>query len=199
MNILLSFNSNYFLPALVLLRSLLMNNRWCANITVYVLYLELTQEEIRRFSEAAEEFGNGRAVFVRVPEDAFADVPLHLHWISRETYYRLLAQELLPESVERILYLDVDMIVCGSLEEFYWQDFEGNLLVACCSYNAFTPVPEVLRQLTLPDDCIYFNAGVLLYNLKGQRQEIDPEIYREYPVLFYKQLKYGDQDVLNAV
>lgn len=199
MNILLSFNSNYFLPALVLLRSLLMNNRWCENITVYVLYLELTEEEIRRFSDAAREFGNGQAVFVRVPEDAFADAPLHLKWISRETYYRLLAQELLPESVERILYLDVDMIVCGSLEEFYWQDFEGNLLVACCSYRAFTPVPEVLRQLTLPDDCIYFNAGVLLYDLKGQRREIDPEIYREYPVLFYKQLKYGDQDVLNAV
>ena len=148
MNILLSFNSNYFLPALVLLRSLLLNNRWCENITVYVMYLELTEEEIRRFSDAAREFGNGQAVFVRVTEDAFADAPLHLHWISRETYYRLLAQELLPESVERILYLDVDMIVCGSLEEFYWQDFEGNLLVACCSYKAFTPVPEVLRQLT---------------------------------------------------
>lgn len=199
MNILLAFNSHYFLPALVLLRSLLINNQWCPEIVIYVMYLDLKEEEIQRFSRSAREWGNARVEFIRVPEDAFADAPLHLKWISRETYYRLLAQEMLPQSVKRLLYLDVDMIVMGSLEEFYHQDLEDNLLVACCSYSSFKPVPEVLRQLTLPDDCIYFNAGVLLYDLEGQRREIDPAIYREYPVLFYKQLKYGDQDVLNAV
>lgn len=199
MNILLSFNSYYFLPALVLLRSLLVNNRWCPEIVIYVMYLDLTKEEIQRFSQSAKTWGNARVEFIRVPEDSFADAPLHLKWISRETYFRLLAQELLPESVERILYLDVDMIVMGSLETFYNQDMEDNLLVACCTYSAFKPEPHILQQLTLPDDCIYFNAGVLLYDLAGQRREIDPAIYREYPVLFYKQLKYGDQDVLNAV
>lgn len=39
----------------------------------------------------------------------------------------------------------------------------------------------------------------MLYDLAGQRREIDPNILYEYPVLFYKQLTYGDQDVLNAV
>lgn len=199
MNILLSFDSGYFLPALVLLRSLLLNNRWCGRITVYVLYLNLTDGEIRRFSAAAEEFGNGSAVFIRVPEDAFADAPLHLGWITRETYFRLLAQELLPETVERFLYLDVDTVVCGSLEEFYNQDFEGNLLVACASPRAFRPDARTMQQLTLPADTVYFNAGVLLHDLKAQRQEIDPAVYREYPVLFYNQLKFNDQDVLNAV
>lgn len=198
MNILLAFNSNYFLPALVLLKSLLVNNSWC-KITIYVLYLDLKEEEIRRFSDSAVQWGNARAEFIRVPEDAFCDAPLHLKWISRETYFRLLAQEILPRSVERILYLDVDMIIRGSLEAFYNQDLEGNLLAACCSHEAFKPDAHILRQLTLPDDTVYFNAGVLLYDLKGQREEIDPAIYREYPVLFYKQLRYGDQDVLNAV
>ena len=198
MNILLAFNSNYFLPALVLLKSLLVNNSWC-KITIYVLYLDLKEEEIRRFSDCAVQWGNARAEFIRVPEDAFCDAPLHLKWISRETYFRLLAQEVLPQSAERILYLDVDMIIRGSLEAFYNQDLEGNLLAACCSHEAFKPDAHILRQLTLPDDTVYFNAGLLLYDLKGQREEIDPAIYREYPVLFYKQLRYGDQDVLNAV
>ena len=99
MNILLTFNSNYFLPALVLLRSLLVNNRRCPEIVIYVMYLDLKEKEILRFSRSAEEWGNARAVFIRVPEDAFTDAPLHLKWISRETYYRLLAQEMLPETV----------------------------------------------------------------------------------------------------
>lgn len=199
MNILLSFNSNYYMPALVLLQSLLVNNQWCKDIRVYVLYADLKPEEIQRFSLVAEESGIAKAIFLEVSPDKFQDAPLHLKWITRETYYRLLAQEMLPESVERVLYLDVDMIVMGSLEEFYNQDFEGKLLVACKRHGPGWVDPKRLEQLTLPKDTIYFNAGTLLYDLAGQRREIDPNILYEYPVLFYKQLKYGDQDVLNAV
>ena len=199
MNILLSFNSNYYMAALVLLQSLLVNNQWCKKIRVYVLYADLKPQEIQRFSQLAEESGIAEAIFLPVSPDKFKDAPLHLKWISRETYYRLLAQEVLPESVERVLYLDVDMIVMGSLEEFYHQDFEGKLLVACNRYGLGGTDPKRLEQLTLPRDTIYFNAGTLLYDLAGQRQQIDPNILYEYPVLFYQQLKYGDQDVLNAV
>ena len=199
MNILLAFNSNYYMPALVLLKSLLVNNQWCREIRIYVLYSDLKPGEIRRFSQVAEESGIAKAIFLPVETDTFQDAPLHLKWISRETYYRLLAQEMLPESVERVLYLDVDMIVMGSLEEFYHQDFEGKLLVACNRYGPGWVDPKRLEQLTLPRDTIYFNAGTLLYDLAGQRQQIDPNILYEYPVLFYQQLKYGDQDVLNAV
>lgn len=199
MNILLAFNSNYYMPALVLLKSLLVNNQWCREIRIYVLYSDLKPGEMRRFSQVAEESGIAKAIFLPVETDTFQDAPLHLKWISRETYYRLLAQEMLPESVERVLYLDVDMIVMGSLEEFYHQDFEGKLLVACNRYGLGGVDPKRLEQLTLPRDTIYFNAGTLLYDLAGQRQQIDPNILYEYPVLFYQQLKYGDQDVLNAV
>ena len=199
MNILLAFNSNYYMPALVLLKSLLVNNQWCGEIRIYVLYSDLKPGEIRRFSQVAEESGIAKAIFLPVGTDTFKDAPLHLKWISRETYYRLLAQEMLPESVERVLYLDVDMIVMGSLEEFYHQDFEGKLLVACNRYGLGGTDPKRLEQLTLARDTIYFNAGALLYDLAGQRQQIDPNILYEYPVLFYQQLKYGDQDVLNAV
>lgn len=199
MNILLSFNSNYYMPALVLLQSLLVNNRWCKEIRVYVLYADLKPEEIQRFSQVAEESGIAKAIFLPVDPDKFKDAPLHLKWISRETYYRLLAQEMLPGDVERVLYLDVDMIVMGSLEEFYHQDLDGKLLVACNRHGPSGVDPQRLEQLTLPRDTIYFNAGTLLYDLRGQRREIDPSILYEYPVLFYKQLKYGDQDVLNAV
>ena len=199
MNILVCFNSNYYMPALVLLKSLLVNNRWCEEIRIYVLYADLKPEEIRRFSQVAEESGFAKAIFLPVGKDKFQDAPLHLKWITRETYYRLLAQDMLPADVERVLYLDVDMIVMGSLEEFYHQDFEGNLLVACNRWGPGGVDPKRLEQLTLPRDTIYFNAGTLLYDLAGQRREIDPGILYEYPVLFHKQLKYGDQDVLNAV
>ena len=96
MNILLAFNSNYYMPALVLLKSLLVNNQWCREIRIYVLYSDLKPGEIQRFSQVAEESGIAKAIFLPVETDTFKDAPLHLKWISRETYYRLLAQEMLP-------------------------------------------------------------------------------------------------------
>lgn len=199
MNILLAFNSNYYMPALVLLQSLIVNNRWCRDIRVYVLYSDLKAEEMSRFSQVAADSGIARAIFLKVNSEKFKNAPLHLKWISIETYYRLMAQEMLPQDVERVLYLDADMVVLGSLEEFYHQDFDGKLLVACNLHGSGYMSKERLAQLTLPPDTIYFNAGTLLYNLKGQRREIDPNILYEYPTLFYHQLKMGDQDVLNAV
>ena len=73
MNILLSFNSNYYMPALVLLRSLLVNNQWCKDIRVYVLYADLEPEEIQRFSLVAEESGIAKAFFLPVGADKFKD------------------------------------------------------------------------------------------------------------------------------
>ena len=54
MNILLAFNSNYYMPALVLLQSLLVNNRWCRDIRVFA---DLKADEMERFSRLAEECG----------------------------------------------------------------------------------------------------------------------------------------------
>lgn len=46
--------------------------------------------------------------------DCFKDVPLG-HW-SVEMFLRLIAFDLVSESIDRMLYLDGDMVVYGSLE-----------------------------------------------------------------------------------
>ncbi len=197
LNILLVFNSSYYMGASVLLYSIIKNNP--CNIKVYVFYSDLTEDEIRRFTDIAAESGRAEVIFIKITETYFDQAPLHLKWITKETYYRLMAQEKLPLEVKRFLYLDIDMIVTGSLEEFYNTEFGDALLVACSMAKPDEVDTKRLEQLTLPKDTIYFNAGVLLYNLEKQREEIDVKILYEYPILFYKQLKFQDQDVLNAV
>lgn len=165
MNILMAFNSEYCKPAMVTIYSLLCNHD--CEVVFYIIYSRLTEAEKDRISEITMAEGHGRCVFLQVVESTYADLPT-LEWISPETYYRLLAQKLLPESVDRILWLDADVVICGDITEFYHQDLEGNLLAACSvmdeeSYHAS------LNQLTLPPDARYFNAGVLLYDLEAQR------------------------------
>lgn len=180
MNILVAFNSDYFMAARVLQHSILKHNS--CQITMYVMYIDLTQQEILQFKDDADKSGHAEVVFIKIGEEQFDDAPLHCKWITKETYYRLLAQELMPEGMERFLYLDVDMVVMDSLEEFYHQDFEGKLLVACNAKKQGEIDPKILEQRTLPPDMVYFNAGTLLYNLKAQREMIDPQILHEYLV-----------------
>lgn len=195
MNILMAFNSSYCFPSAVTIGSLLKHNP--EPVTIYVIYSLLKKREMEWIEKLVTKSGHGKISFIRVPADAFEGLRL-MSWITKETYYRLLAQKLLPESVKRFLWLDSDVLVLRNLHDFYNQDLEGNLLAAASVIEEGT-INEGYRKLTLPADTRYFNAGVLLYDLEAQRERIDPEIYEKYIQAFSKQLKFGDQDVLNAV
>lgn len=195
MNILMAFNSSYYMPATVTIYSVLINNPY--PVTFYVLYSDLKDYETKRLKEIVTESGHGQIVFISVNKNSFEGLPV-LSWITKETYYRLLAQKLLPETVERFLWLDSDLLVLKDIMDFYRQDFEGNLLVAT-SVVKEGEIHEHYRQMSLPADLRYFNAGILLYDLKAQREKIDPDVYERYLKVFEKRLKFGDQDVLNAV
>lgn len=195
MNILMAFNENYFFPSLVTISSVLKHVP--EQVTFYIMYSQLRDEQKERLEQYAEESGHASVVYILIEPTAFEGLKL-LRWISKETYYRLLAQKLLPMSVERFLWLDSDVLVVKNLQDFYYQDFEGKLLVATSvqeenAYHAWYP------QITLPADTRYFNAGVLLHDLKAQREVIDANVYEQYVKYFNKQLKLADQDVLNAV
>ena len=163
MNILMAFNSEYCKPAMVTMYSLLCNHD--CEVVFYIIYSRLTEEEKDRISEITMAEGRGKCVFLPVAESTYADLPT-LEWISPETYYRLLAQKLLPESVDRILWLDADVVICGDITEFYHQDLDGNLLAVCSAVDEGS-YRASLNQLTLPPDARYFNAGVLLYDLEA--------------------------------
>lgn len=84
-----------------------------------------------------------------------------------ETYYRILGINLLPESVDRILYLDVDMVIRGSLNALYEMEL-GSAAFAVCEdiygiINGFHAANK--RRLRIPEQYSYFNAGVMLYNV----------------------------------
>lgn len=195
MNILMAFNSNYCFPSLVTIGSLFKHNE--EPVTIYVMYSVLTEEELSQLKKLVGSRGYDRLELLRVDEHAFEDLKT-MNWISKETYYRLLAQKLLPETVERFLWLDSDVLVLQNLHDFYYQDMEGKLLVATSVVEEGS-IHEHYRQMTLPKDTRYFNAGVLLYDLKAQRKVLDADIYENYLKVFAHRLRFADQDVLNAV
>ena len=162
---------------------------------VFVLHSDL-EESIQR---AMERDFQERVTFhfLQVPEELFADFPETARY-PRQIYYRLAAPLLLPRELDRILYLDVDVVVINSLRPFYEVDFEGSYFVGCTHTREFL---TKLNQARLQSDkaVAYINTGVLLMNLNVLRQVIRLEEISAYVREHEKALILPDQDILTAL
>ena len=65
-----------------------------------------------------------RLIDIKTGENEFADAPITDRH-PREMYFRRSAAKYLPESLDRILYLDPDIVVLGSVKELYETRLDG--------------------------------------------------------------------------
>ncbi|HBQ63952.1 MAG TPA: glycosyltransferase family 8 protein [Clostridiales bacterium] len=195
MNILITLNANYLKPLRVMLKSLFLNNPGDC-FTIYVMHSSLNEKELAELKAFIAANGS-RIEDVRVPRNCFAEAPV-LKRYPKEMYFRLLAHKLLPASLDRILYLDPDILVINPIRQLYNTPLDGYLYAAAS--HATKSVNEFSRLRLFPYDIsTYYNSGVLLMNLKRLHQEADEqEIYR-FVNDFRAKLMFPDQDVLNAL
>lgn len=120
------------------------------------------------------------------------------------TYYRLLIPDILYQ-FEKVLYLDSDIIVLGDISNLFRIDLGDKALGAVHEMNkkalyvSFMWGIKPCKELGIPLKSHYFNAGVLLMNLKKWREEnISKKIF-EYFENYEKYVYFHDQDGLNAV
>jgi lipopolysaccharide biosynthesis glycosyltransferase len=118
--------------------------------------------------------------------------------ITKETYYRLLLGDLLPKSVDRILYLDPDIVVIKPLDKLYNIDFNGNV-IAGAGHTGSVVEWFNKKRLSMPKSSKYINAGVLMVNVDGFRKVMNTQATFDYVNKMGAKLFQADQDVLNAL
>lgn len=121
---------------------------------------------------------------------------------SRIVYlYRCLSQMFsgfyLPPDIHKVLYLDCDLLVCGSIAELWNTDLDGSAIGAV--EDMWSGKQEKYSRLCYPKKHSYFNSGVLLINLDYFRWNDIGRAIAEYIAKYPERLKFIDQDVLNAV
>ena len=168
---------------------------------IYILQSDLTKQNCLALESFIKKHG-GEPHMICLPETFFDNAPTSIH-ITKQAYYRLLAQELLPDDVERILYLDLDIVITGSLTSLYNETFECNVedcfFVVCEGPGVSQKEWDIYDVLEIPYEYKYFNSGVLLMNLSLLREKFDTKILFEYIDSHNDSLKYHDQDTLNAL
>lgn len=175
----------------------LFNNSEKVDYQIYLL-----QKEALEANEALGAFCQQLGMTyhpVIIGENAFEKAPVSNRY-PETIYYRLLAQKYLPENLDRILYLDVDLLCINNILPLYNMEM-GNHLYAAASHVNDSSVANLVNKLRLHnfEAESYFNTGVLLINLEACRRVVDEEAILDYINQNAQTLILPDQDVLNAL
>jgi len=179
----------------IMLVSLLSNNK---NVEIYILTEYLTLKSIKILEDEVSQY-NGKLHLMNINSSVIDKFPMpkgsNLSHISRATYYRLLIPDILPDSIDKILYLDCDIIVNASIDNLWNVNLEG-YAIAAVKQIGYGFEAERLRY---PIKYGYFNAGVILMNLTFCRENRITEQFIKYISDNYSKILYHDQDTMNAV
>lgn len=194
MNLLFSIDNHFVRQLETVLLSIHFNTP-VKGIHVYVLQKGRLEKESELQAFCKRLHMTYHPVLVR--DELFVDAPVTDRYPTT-IYYRLLAHELLPISIHKILYLDADILCINDLQALYNMDL-GKNLYASAIHTGLTNTTEVINKIRLQnfDADGYYNSGVLLMNLDQIRQRVHAaDIFgyiREHVLLL------PDQDVLNAL
>ncbi|HGM0084112.1 TPA: glycosyltransferase family 8 protein, partial [Neisseria gonorrhoeae] len=135
--------------------------------------------------------------FIDVNPEDFAGFPLNIRHISITTYARLKLGEYIADC-DKVLYLDTDVLVRDGLKPLWDTDLGGNWVGACI--DLFVERQEGYKQkIGMADGEYYFNAGVLLINLKKWRRHDIFKMSCEWVEQYKDVMQYQDQDILNGL
>jgi lipopolysaccharide biosynthesis glycosyltransferase len=114
--------------------------------------------------------------------------------LSLVTYYRLLIPQLLDKSIEKVLYLDSDIVVNDDIAELFNIDITSYSMAA-----VETPFFNRHKELSMDRRASYFNAGVLVINLKYWRENNISDKVITFITDNPDSILYHDQDGMNAI
>jgi lipopolysaccharide biosynthesis glycosyltransferase len=199
MNLLFSLNESYIPPLKVLLRSLF-DVHPNETFHIYLMHAGIKKEKIEELTAFCKKDGHTLNAFECTDFFKKADKVALTRYYTLEMYLWMYAPYILPKTVDRILYLDPDIINMKSISTFYEKDF-GKYYFVATNYKYKTKWVQPFNNLRLRnfDSESYFNSGVVLMNVKRLREVGSPEEITEAIKENYPFLLLPDQDIFNLL
>ncbi|TVP46546.1 MAG: glycosyltransferase family 8 protein [Mongoliibacter sp.] len=180
-------NRRFFMPLAVAMHSLLKYN--AAEIRkIYLFCNEISDDEKNKFRIITGDLDFEVKI---IQERDLSQLVTSLHF-QCANYYRLLIPDLLKE--DKILYLDADIIVLGSLKPIWETDLTNDYLAA-----VWTPGVDWSPKLGVEKEDGYFNSGVMLMNLRQWRENNLGRKVVEFVHENPKLIRFVDQCGLNVM
>lgn len=170
MDILVTFDQNYIPPFKTLLKSFMASHP-NSQPTFWLLHKSIDQEALDDLENYANNY-QAKFEAIKVTDDYFDQAKVTSRY-PESMYYRLLAPEVLPDRVSRVIYLDSDILIINDLWDLWEMDLPENKAFAAASHSTLGKVVDNINNIRLDTDHPYFNSGVLLIDLERAREIID--------------------------
>lgn len=193
-NILVTLDANYIPYLNVMLASLINSNPNCF-FDVYLLHSSVNEKDTYSTSEVLGSCG--KLIMINAEDIGLEGAPTTSRY-PQEIYYRIFAAKYLPDSLDRILYLDPDIIVNGSVRELYHLPMKDYYFAAASHTGSFMTTINSIR-LDMEEDSPYINSGVMLMNLNLLRKEQNYEDVFRFIKKRKNLLILPDQDIISSL
>lgn len=198
MNVAYHLTDNYARISGTSIVSLFENNKDVDEINVYLIENGFTQKTKDKFTELAEKYDR-KIFFIQLPDlngDGYdlGLVSIKKKWMF-DSYSRLFLDRLLPENVGRVIYLDGDVLVLGSLKELWELDLKGKCCAACMDCVS----EPYYRLFGIDTKNRYCNSGLILMDLKAWKEKKIGEKVNRYVHKNNGYVFFMEQTVFNVV
>lgn len=191
--LLFTLDEGYLAPLKVALLSIY-DNHPRQSLRIWLVHERISTESIASLQTFCDYLGFELQV-IKVDGSNWASAPTVARY-PKEMYFRLLAGEILPKEVTKVLYLDPDILVINSLSDLWKLKLEQHLLAAA-THTGLLDVATPINKVRLDLDHEYYNSGVMLLNLTQARQKVQWADISRVIEKYAHFLVLPDQDILN--
>lgn len=187
-----SVDEKYEMPFRVLWHTLLTTKSLPDSTPVYFLHDSAMRDEvIARIRSLVLESGHN-PTFINAELILPDSLPIKAtDHVSSATFYRLFLPTLLPQDVESVIHLDLDVVALRSARKLFELDFDSP--VAAVDHAR----PEEAKRVFGDQLGTYFQAGILVIDLVQWRSKNVEVSFKEILKNHRDRIRWWDQDVLN--
>lgn len=181
-------DENYVLPTLVAMKSLIVNSN--TSLSINLVTTDLSQNAQQLFHQLETKDAKINIIFTQNPCE---NITTNHEYITNSTYIKFELPNIFKD-LDKILYIDADTLILKDLKELYDTVLEDNYagvvqdIYVCQNHTHY-------KEKGLKN---YFNAGVMLFNLKKIREDLLTDKLIEYAKNEKHKLFY-DQDAYNFI
>ena len=179
-NIVLSSDNNYAIYIPVLIESLYHTASKKYEYVITIADANITDDTKNSIAYNAKEYENITINYVNIDYiiSKYKNLFVTFAHFTVSTYIRFFIADLLPD-VDKVIYLDIDLLIKSDISELYEINIENHMIAAAVDacyarqlyFNKHSEVAYSENILGLPKGISEFNAGVLLINLKKWRDD----------------------------
>jgi lipopolysaccharide biosynthesis glycosyltransferase len=199
-------NAGYIMPLCVMLSSLVDHFDRERELVVHVLNSDATTQQRDNVKESIRlirpdsKLINVKWYAVELPTFTVKQT----RSLTRDAFSRYFAPQLLPETIERALYLDCDIVVLKDISLLYDSTADSPAVLDAVQdlTNPWISLKDGVfdyKERGIPADAPYFNSGVMVMHLKRWRERDLTKQLIEYIVANGPNIMEADQGALNAL